>query len=151
MTPGSAKLGALIVPAVAAMDWRWGAALAFGMVSGWFCRAAVPYMNRKPWATIRREFTVSIMISGGSLLATLWFARLTTADELTVGFIAWAVSFGGLKALSVAHDYVWLPIRNAVGKSPEELQAERRQEAQKLKAAAMSAARELERERERDD
>lgn len=147
MNSGWAKLGAVLLPAMAAVDWQWSLALTFGLVSGWFCRAAVPYMNRKPWAEVRREFVVSIMISGGSLMATLWVARHLAADALGVGAIAWAVSFGGLKTLSMAHDYIWSPVRAAIGKSPEDLMAERRQEAQKLKAAALAAAREIERDK----
>ena len=146
MTNGEAKLGAFLVPTVAVMDWRWSAALAFGLISGWFCRAAIPYMNRRPFSEIRRDFIVSVMISGGSLLATLWLARMMEADTLSVGVIAWAVSFGGIKSLSLVYDYIWLPIRNTIGKSPEEIMGERRQEAQRRIAATKIALKDSEAE-----
>lgn len=150
MSGGWGKVGALIVPALTAYDWQWGLALCFGIVSGWFCRAAIPYMDRKPWTEIRREIVVSVMISGGTVVSTLYIARHLEADALGVGALAWAISFGGLKSLSLAYEYVLRPIKHAIGKSPDELMAERNQEAQKLKAAAMQAAREIEKEEGRD-
>ena len=146
MTPVKANAASTGMVALAAIDWHYAAAVAFGLVSGWFCRAATPYINERPLPEIKRVFITSVMISGGSLLGTLWLARMLGADTLTAGLLAWVISFGGLDALRLVYNYVLIPIRQTIGKSPDEIMAERNQEAQKYLAAAKLAHKEIQKD-----
>lgn len=105
----------MALPILAAFDWRYAVAVALGLVAGWFCRAAVPYAERKPWREIRHQLVLSLMISGGSLIATLYLSDLVKADAIGAAGIAWAVAFGGLDTLRIVHRFVLHPIMQAVG------------------------------------
>ena len=106
----------LALPAVAAIDWRWSLAMALGMLGGWLARTGQSVEARRPWPEIRRDWIVSASMSIGSILATLYFARLTAADELGVASIAFAIAWGGSDSLRMFPRFILAPIVAAIRK-----------------------------------
>lgn len=102
------------IAAMAAIDAKWALAMALGMLGGWLARASDGLETGKPWAELRRDIMVSLTISGGSLLATLYFARLTAADELGVATIGFLVCWTGKDALRLLKRVVLGPIISAI-------------------------------------
>lgn len=103
-----------LVPAATAISPQWGIAMALGMLGGWLARTAFSVEAKKPWEEIRRDLLVSLLISGASIIATLFFARLFAADELGVAAIGFAVAMGGTGSVRALHDYIFAPILAAV-------------------------------------
>lgn len=103
-----------ILPAAMAIDAKFGMAMALGMLGGWLARTGQSVQARKTWADIRRDLGVSLLISGGSLLATLYFARLLAADELGVATIGFAICWGGTDSLRLLRRFILAPILAAI-------------------------------------
>lgn len=118
MTLAGAKpaLQAASLPAMMAIDARWGMAMALGMLGGWLARTAQSVEAKKTWAEIRADLGVSALLSIGSIIATLYFARLTQADELGVAAIGFAVAWGGKDSLRLMARFVFSPILSAIRK-----------------------------------
>ena len=110
-----AVASALSLPATAAViDPRWGMAMGLGLLGGWLARAGFSLEERKGWDEIRRDGIVSILISGGSIIATLVFAKFTSADEIGVAGIGFSVALTGTTAIKILRRYVLAPIINAI-------------------------------------
>lgn len=120
MKPAMQVAAPAVLPAMMVLDIRWGLAMALGLVGGWLARTGQSVEARKAWADIRRDLLVSLMISAGSIIATLYFARMTAADELGVAAIGFAVAWGGTDSLRLMRRFVLAPIMAAIRKgSPE--------------------------------
>lgn len=114
MTPVEKTAIATAVPVVALISPGHATAMALGLLGGWLARAGVSVRERKPWEEIKREGMVALLASIGSIIVTLYLARLTEADELGIASIGFAVTFGGTDALKVFDRFVWKPIVGAI-------------------------------------
>ena len=139
-SPTKSAFAAAALPAMVAIDWYYAVAVAFGLVTGVFCRAAVPFAQRKPWADIRHSLILSLMIFGGSLLATLWVANMMNASALGAAVVGWAVAFGGLDSLTLMQKFVLRPIRQALSEPEDDGMAEHRQQLAREEAARRLSA-----------
>ena len=90
--------------------------MALGMLGGWLARTGQSVEARKAWVDIRRDWTVCASMSIGSVLATLYFARLTAADELGVASIAFAIAWGGSDSLRLFRRFILAPVLAAIRK-----------------------------------
>lgn len=113
------KTALIALPTLTAISPAWGIAMGLGMLGGWLARAALHVEAEKEWKEIRKDMLVSLMVSGGSVLATLFFAKLAEADELGVAAIGFAMAASGTKVVSILRDYIVAPITAAIQKSGE--------------------------------
>lgn len=105
--------------AAGAFDWRWAMAMGLGLLGGWLARVGLSIESGKTLQEIWRDLLVSLLIAGGSILATLTFARMMAADELGVGAIGFAVALSGSKAITMLRDKVLAPLFDAAGREPK--------------------------------
>lgn len=114
MTPVEKAAIAISLPTLTAVSPEFGISMAFGLIGGWLARAGISVRDRKPWDEIIRDQLVSLLISVGSILLTMWIAQMADADELGVAAIGFAVTFAGTDALEMFKKFVLTPIGAAI-------------------------------------
>ena len=129
-----AKYTPPLVVAAAMVDWKLAGGIAFGFASGWAARAAVQVTAKASSAVIWRDFLVSVLISGGSLLLVLFAVDLFQLSPLGAAVAAFIMAMGGVKLLSTIHREVVELLRRKFT-DVDAIMGEKRQEAQKLLAA----------------
>ena len=90
--------------------------MGLGLLGGWAARVGVSVQSRKLWPEIRRDVLISLLFSAGSIITTLVFARLTSADELGIAAIAFIVAFLGDKAFDLLKQFILAPVLAAIRK-----------------------------------
>lgn len=113
MTP-EAKMTVMAMPTLAAAhaasSLEGAIAMSCGLLGGWAARVVVRVKDHKPWSEIWRDMLVSVLISAGSIIATLVFARLLDADTLGIAAIGFSVTFAGVDAIKLLQNYIFAPI-----------------------------------------
>ena len=117
-----AKYTPPVVFSLAMIDWKLAGAIAFGFASGWAARAAVQVNARESSAMIMRDFMVSVLISGGSLLLVLFAVETFDLDPLGAAVLSFVMAMGGVNLRRKFTDV-------------DQVMADRRQEAAKHIAA----------------
>lgn len=126
---GGAASVAFVMPTLAQLpfDAWWLVFLPLGLVLGWSARAGKLLGENKPWAAIRRDLLVSVLIGGANaLLAAVVIAQFHLAFLPGVA-VAFVCAFGGVQTLQSAVDWGWKQFVNDAA-----AQGRRRQEAHKL-------------------
>lgn len=129
-----AKYTPPVVFSLAMIDWKLAGAIAFGFASGWAARAAVQVNARESSAMIMRDFMVSVLISGGSLLLVLFAVETFDLDPLGAAVLSFVMAMGGVKLLSAVHRELTEFLRRKFT-DVDQVMGERRQEAAKHIAA----------------
>ena len=126
----AAKYTPPVVFSLAMIDLKLAGAIAFGFASGWAARAAVQVSARESSAAIWRDFLVSVLISGGSLLIVMFAVELLDLSPLGAAVAAFLMAMGGVRLLSAVHREATDFLRRKLTDT-DQLMGDRRQEAQK--------------------
>ena len=127
-----------VVAALAMIDLELAGAIAFGFGAGWAARAAVQVSARESSAAIWRDFLVSVLISGGSLLLVLFAVEILNLTPLGAAVTAFLMAMGGVKLLSTIHKEATDFLRRKLT-DVDQVMGDRRQEAAKHIAAIKMA------------
>jgi hypothetical protein len=133
-----AKYTPPIVATAAVIDLQLAGGIAFGFASGWAARAAVQVSARESSAAILRDFLVSVLISGGSLLLVLFSVEAFDLTPLGAAVLSFILAMGGVKLIEKIHHEATDWLRRKLT-DVDAVQAEKRQEAQKMIAAIRQA------------
>lgn len=130
----AAKYGpALLTAPLGAIDPIY-ASIAFGMITGWLAIAGVMYEQGKTFREIVHAVVVSFLIGGGGALFAAFAAHELKLDPMRAAIVAFAIAFGGVKAIKLLAGTALSVINWTVGKLVDDAAAQgrKRQEAHKM-------------------
>lgn len=89
----------LAIPTLALWDTSYALAMGLGMAGGYSARIGISVEAKVGWPEIGRDLIVSILISGGSIITVLVLSALSSANQLGVAAISFAVTLAGTRSI----------------------------------------------------